>query len=67
METNFHIPKEKLHQIRDMIKNNDHQYLFKHTLSHITLLDNLRGEKLFELLPFKNEAFDQILKNHEYQ
>jgi len=41
--------------------------LFKHTISHILLLDNNRDEKLFDLLPFKEVARDQLLKNYEYE
>jgi hypothetical protein len=33
----------------------------------VMLLDKLRDEKLFELLPFKSVAIDNILKNHEYE
>lgn len=50
-----------------MIQNNINNCLFNHTIGHILLLDNNRNEKLFELLPFKEIAKDQLLKNHEYE
>lgn len=53
--------------IRNMINNNINQSLFNATMSHVLLLDKLRDEKLFELLPFKSVAIDNILKNHEYE
>ena len=53
--------------IKNLITNNINQSLLPQTISHILLLDNLRGEKLFDLLPFKSFAVDAILKNHEYE
>jgi sulfatase maturation enzyme AslB (radical SAM superfamily) len=53
--------------IVDLIKNNQNQCLFKQALSHILLLDNLRNEKLFDLLPFRDIAQTEILENHEYE
>jgi len=50
-----------------LIQNNINNSLFNHTISHILLLDNNRDEKLFDLLPFKEIARDQLLKNHEYE
>lgn len=56
-----------LDRARQLIQNNHNQCLFPHTLSHILLLDQQRGERLFELLPFKQLAQDIILNNHEYE
>jgi sulfatase maturation enzyme AslB (radical SAM superfamily) len=50
-----------------LINNNQNQCLFKHAISHILLLDHLRDEKLFDLLPFKDVAQAEILENHEYE
>ena len=57
---------QKINQERK-IENNVNQCLFAHTMTHTLLLDNNRGEKLFDLLPFNSIATDTILKNHEYE
>lgn len=62
-----HIDRNTYNHIINLIQNNINQTLFKQTISHIMLLDNLRNEKLFDLLPFKNIAIDQVLKNYEYE
>jgi sulfatase maturation enzyme AslB (radical SAM superfamily) len=62
-----YIPKSMYNQINNLINNNINSCLFNHTLSHVLLLDNIRGEKLFDLLPFDDVARDQILRNYEYQ
>jgi len=67
IESNYTINTEVVHHIKNLINNNRNQFLFQQTISHILLLDNLRGEKLFELLPFKSIAVDNILRNHEYE
>jgi sulfatase maturation enzyme AslB (radical SAM superfamily) len=64
---NYSIDKNLIQHIKNKINNNSNQCLFQHTLNHILLLDNLRGENLFKLLPFKKLAIDNILKNHEYE
>jgi len=56
-----------LTQARRLIKNNQNQSLFKHCLSHVLLLDALRDENLFELLPFRDLAKDLIANNNEYK
>jgi sulfatase maturation enzyme AslB (radical SAM superfamily) len=53
--------------LRELINNNINQCLFMHTLTHILLLDNIRHEQLFKLLPFDDLAKDRILKNYEYK
>jgi sulfatase maturation enzyme AslB (radical SAM superfamily) len=62
-----HIDNNTYNHIVGLIENNINQCLFKHAMSHILLLDNLRSEKLFDLLPFKNIAQTEILENHEYE
>jgi molybdenum cofactor biosynthesis enzyme MoaA len=52
--------------IVNLINDNINQCLFQHTLRHVMLLDNLRNENLFKLLPFKDVAVDTTLKNYEY-
>jgi len=62
-----HIDGNTYNRIIELIENNQNQCLFKHTISHILLLDNLRNEKLFDLLPFRDIAQTEILENHEYE
>ena len=73
------LAKEKLNKIKDYIKNSeyneliykldnvDNEFLFTTTLRHILLLDKLRNENLFDLLPFKQYAIDNTLRNNEYE
>jgi sulfatase maturation enzyme AslB (radical SAM superfamily) len=58
-----------LDTIQGKINNNMNSCLFSHTLNHILLLDSIRGENLFDLLPttFKELAKNNILRNHEYE
>lgn len=67
IESNYTINTEVVQHIKNLINNNCNQFLFQQTVSHVLLLDNLRGEKLFELLPFKSIAVDNILRNYEYE
>jgi sulfatase maturation enzyme AslB (radical SAM superfamily) len=67
IESNYTVDKKVVQHIKDLINNNLNQNLFQQTISHILLLDNLRGEKLFELLPFRSFAVDNILRNYEYE
>lgn len=53
--------------IHSLINNNINNCLFNHTMSHVLLLDNNRNEKLFDLLPFKLVAQQQLLRNYEYE
>lgn len=46
----------KIDFYRQQIINNHNQHLFRDTLNHVLLLDNTRGEKLFQHLPFRNVA-----------
>jgi len=73
------LANEKLNKIKDHIKNSkyneliykldnvDNEFLFTTTLRHILLLDKLRNENLFDLLPFKQYAIDNTLRNNEYE
>jgi sulfatase maturation enzyme AslB (radical SAM superfamily) len=49
---------------RTLIQHNSNQHLFMNTLANILLLDKLRGEKLFEYLPMKQVAINQIINNN---
>ena len=62
-----HLLSSVYNHLSKLIQNNINNSLFNHTISHILLLDNNRNEKLFDLLPFKEVARDQLLKNHEYE
>jgi uncharacterized Fe-S cluster-containing radical SAM superfamily protein len=51
--------------LRSMIgSREDAESMFQHTLNHILLLDNLRNENLFSLLPFEKYAKKLILNNN---
>ena len=67
IESSYTVDKEVVQHIKNLINNNINQSLFRHTIAHVLLLDKVRGEKLFDLLPFKSVAVDNILKNHEYE
>ena len=67
LESNYNINNKTVSHIRDLINQARNQSLFQQTISHILLLDKLRGEKLFDLLPFESVAVDNILRNHEYE
>ena len=45
----------------------DNEYLFHNATRHILLLDHLRKENLFGLLPFKDIAIRTTLMNGEYE
>lgn len=54
-------------ELLHMIDTGKDQYLFDHAVRHILLLDNLRKEKLFDILPFKKLALDTTARNYEYE
>lgn len=56
-----------LKKSRELIINNQNQVLFRQCISHVLMLDSIRNENLFELLPFKDIAKQMILNNHEYE
>ena len=55
--------KNKIKFMRSQINNNVNKQFFKDTVLHTLLLDNIRNEKLFDVLPFKKEALTQVFKN----
>ena len=67
LESNYNVDNKIVLRIKDLITKARNEALFQQTISHVLLLDNLRGEKLFDLLPFKSIAVNNILKNHEYE
>ena len=67
LESNYNIDNKTVLHIKDLINTARNQTLFQQTVSHVLLLDNLRGENLFKLLPFKSIAVDNILRNYEYE
>jgi MoaA/NifB/PqqE/SkfB family radical SAM enzyme len=52
--------KNKCNFFKEQIINNSTQHLFRDTVMQTLLLDKIRDEKLFELLPFKKEALSLI-------
>ena len=54
-------------QLMGLIDRDDSEYLFAHAIRHVLLLDKLRQEKLFDLLPFQKLAIELTLKNYEYE
>jgi hypothetical protein len=67
LESNYNINNKTVLHIKNLINQSRNQILFQQTISHVLLLDNIRGEKLFDLLPFKSVAVDNILRNYEYE
>lgn len=73
------VAREKINSIRQyisiqqydylnqMLTRDDNEYLFLHAVRHVLLLDKLRNERLFDLLPFKDLSIDLTLKNYEYE
>ena len=59
-----YLTPEETATINNMIINNNTQSLFLHTLAHILLLDKIRSEKLFDLLPFREVSKKIILSNN---
>lgn len=63
---NYISEKQYIH-LNQMLTRDDNEYLFLHAVRHILLLDKLRNEHLFDLLPFKDLSIDLTLKNYEYE
>jgi sulfatase maturation enzyme AslB (radical SAM superfamily) len=61
------ISKEQFDQLMQMLSRDDNEYLFLHAVRHILLLDKIRNENLFDLLPFKDLTIDLTIKNYEYE
>ena len=61
------IDKSIIERMRELIVNNNLKHTFDRTLVEIMLMDNLRNEKLFDVLPFKTHALSGVHKFDEYQ
>lgn len=59
IESLYH-DKNKINFYRGQVNNNATKHLFTYTVGHVLLLDHLRNEKLFDLLPFRDAAKKQI-------
>jgi hypothetical protein len=59
----LYFDKNKIKFMRSQINNNVNKQFFKDTILHTLLLDNIRNEKLFDLLPFKHEAITRAFEN----
>ena len=57
----------ELQEARNIIINNQNQILFRQCVSHVLLLDSIRKENLFALLPFRDLAKELIANNNEYR
>lgn len=61
------ISESQYKHMMSMLVRDDNEYLFLHAVRHILLLDKIRNENLFDLLPYKDLVLDLTLKNHEYE
>ena len=61
------IDKSIIERMRELIVNNNFKHTFDRTLVEIMLMDNLRNEKLFDVLPFKTHVLSGVHKFDEYQ
>jgi sulfatase maturation enzyme AslB (radical SAM superfamily) len=52
--------KNKCNYMRSQINDNSNQHLFRDTVMQTLLLDKIRGEKLFDFLPFRDHALKLI-------
>lgn len=62
-----HVPAKMHTYLTNKLENNINNCLFSHTVSHILLLDNVRKENLFDLLPFKDIAITNFIKIYAYE
>ena len=62
-----YITDDQYNEIINTMNADDNEYLFAHAIRHILLLDSIRNEKLFDLLPFKNLALTLTAKNNDYE
>jgi molybdenum cofactor biosynthesis enzyme MoaA len=58
--------EKDLKRFEEKINDNKHKDLFKQTMAHILLLDKTRNEKLFDILPFRALAIENISGTSEY-
>lgn len=56
-----------INHMRDLIINNNLKHTFDRTLVEIMLMDKLRNENLFDVLPFKEYVLTGVHKFDEYQ
>jgi hypothetical protein len=63
-----YLSPEVIQRMTFLINSNSNQGLFSHTLSHILVLDNIRNERMFNVLPaeFKKYATNAMTGNNEY-
>lgn len=62
-----YIPESFYKHMNSMLVRDDNEYLFLHAVRHILLLDKIRNENLWEILPYHDLAVDLTLKNYEYE
>lgn len=62
-----YITTSEFNEITYKLDNVDNEFLFNHTIRHVLLLDHIRNENLFDLLPFKEYAINHTLVNSEYR
>jgi hypothetical protein len=64
-----YLSPEIIQRITFLITDNINQGLFSHTLSHILVLDNIRNERMFNVLPeeFKEYAINATTDNNDYK
>jgi len=56
-----------IERMREMITNKEFQHHFDRTMMEVLLMDHIRGENLFRILPFKEHAIAGVHKFDEYQ
>jgi len=56
-----------IERMRKLITENNRTYLFPQAMQDILLLDNIRHERLFDMLPFKQLALSTLHKFDEYK
>jgi uncharacterized Fe-S cluster-containing radical SAM superfamily protein len=61
------IPDSTYQHMMSMLSRDDNEYLFTHAVRHILLLDKIRDENLFDILPYRDLAIDLTLRNREYE
>jgi sulfatase maturation enzyme AslB (radical SAM superfamily) len=61
------IPQGLYQSMMRMLSRDDNQELFLHAIRHILLLDYIRQENLFDILPYRDLAIDLTVRNYEYQ
>lgn len=57
------LPLDIFDALNNIIINNHNRHLFKSTLSYILYVDKIRNENLFDYLPFKELAYELLIRN----